>query len=82
MDILLERVPCAKADAEAVAQQCGEFLEARGFLVALVRVVWKHGLAIIAIHVQGRRPLYVLSRAIARRVQDGKTPSLFEGIAA
>lgn len=82
MKIILNRVPCAEADAEAVAQVCGASLEMRGFQVALVRVVWKKGLAIIAIHIRGRRPRFLISVSMARQVQDAKTPSLFESIAA
>jgi hypothetical protein len=82
MNIILNRVSCAEADAEALAQECGASLEKRGFQVNLVRVVWKKGLAIIAIHTRGRRPRFVISETMARQVQGAKTPSLFESIAA
>jgi len=81
MHIALERIQCRKDEAEAAALAHAERLRRGGLLVAFFRVVWRDGIAVVAVHHRGRRRRPLLSRAMALQVQQSKTPHLIAEVA-
>ncbi len=82
MHISLHRIQCDEHQAEAVAVEYGEKLRRGGLLVARVRVVWKSGTAVIAIHSRGRKATKRVAPALARKLQQAQTPALFDVFSA
>jgi len=82
MNIRLHRIQCDEHQAEAVAEEYGEKLRRGGLLVARVRVVWKDGVAVIAIHSRGRKAAKRVTPALARKFQQSQTPALFDVFSA
>lgn len=78
MSITLHRIQCAEDQAETVALEHGVNLRREGLLVVHVRVVWKDGTAIIAVHSRGRKVAKRVAQAVARQFQQSKAPALFD----
>lgn len=81
MHIALERIPCRQDEAEAAALAHAERLRRGGLLVAFHRVVWREGVAVVAVHHRGRRRRPVLTPATALQIQRAQTPLLILDVA-